>query len=459
MEKNAKKSTFDDYSLREVPKEQKYGMYNMFLTLSGSFGAIAVLFAGGVLGSGLNFGQSVVAVISGSIILAVIGSLTGVIGAYSGVSTYVGWRHPFGRWGGKLLGFALITVTTGIGWFAVESWFFGVVMNEIYPNSPFFSVGAAALWGGILFIISTYIGYRALSLLSYLILPQHVWLVAAGVLISVSLHGGWNKVLTAIPVQPVSLLSAITATVGLYIAGSLIAPDITRFARRPRDAVASWSLHMFVFYPFLILGAIAIVLLSGSVIITEDMLKLGMGIGVLLIILLGQWIINTVNLYSGSLSFTNFTNISRDKSSLIVGIIGTILAGYWGFVAGTSLTPFEQFITILGSLLPAAGGAVFAEFFVVSPRLKHIKDPFKRFSFEPGKSYPEINVVGILSVAIGGTFGILQSLGILLPNFGIAAVNALIISFVLYILLIYVFNAGRIKYELGEYRFIGEELK
>jgi purine-cytosine permease-like protein len=52
---------------------------------------------------------------------------------------------------------------------------------------------------------------------------------------------------------------------------------------------------MFVFYPFLIVGAVTIVLLAGSVIVTEDMIKLGMGLGVLLIIVLGQWIKNTVN--------------------------------------------------------------------------------------------------------------------------------------------------------------------
>jgi hypothetical protein len=41
------------------------------------------------------------------------------------------------------------------------------------------------------------------------------------------------------------------------------------------------------FYPFLIVGAVTIVLLAGSVIVTEDMIKLGMGLGVLLIIVLG----------------------------------------------------------------------------------------------------------------------------------------------------------------------------
>jgi len=453
MSQQKTKVTFDDYSLEEVPKEQRYSLYNLFLTLSAAFGAIAVIFAGGVLGGGLTFSDAILAVMIGNIILTVIGSLTGVIGAYSGLSTYVGWRFPFGRVLGKIFGFALITVTTGIGWFAVESWFFGVVMNEIYPNNPFFSVWAAALWGGVLMIISTYIGYRALSFLSYFILPQHVWLVAVGLLLAVSLHGGWGAVWTAHPSGSMTIAQAITATVGLYIAGSLIAPDITRFAKKARDAAVAWALHMFVFYPLLIIGAVAIVLLAGSVIVTEDMLKLGMGVGVLLIIVLGQWIINTVNLYSGSLSFTNAIPIRRDYSSIIVGIIGTILAAYWGYSAGSSLAPFESFITILGSLLPAAGGSVFADFFIVKPYLEGIKDPYLRFKLEPGKKYSEVNLVGLLSFSAGA------AVGLLLPDLGIAAINALLVAFVVHILLAFLFKKANIKYELGTYEYKGGVVK
>ncbi len=89
---------FDDYSLEEVPIVERYGLYNLFLTLSAAFGAIAVLFAGGVLGGGLNFIDSAIAVLTGgTTVLAIIGALSGAIGAYSGLSTYVGWRFPFGR--------------------------------------------------------------------------------------------------------------------------------------------------------------------------------------------------------------------------------------------------------------------------------------------------------------------------------------------------------------------------
>lgn len=46
MTTKSKKSIFDDYSLEEVLGVERYGLYNLFLTLSAAFGAIAVLFAG-----------------------------------------------------------------------------------------------------------------------------------------------------------------------------------------------------------------------------------------------------------------------------------------------------------------------------------------------------------------------------------------------------------------------------
>ena len=435
---------FDDYSREKVPERSRYGLYNMFFTLSGVFGAIAVIFAGGVLGTGETFNQAVIAVVAGVVIMSLIGSLTSAIGSYSGLSTYEGWRFPFGRWGGKISGFVLITITTGIGWFAVESWFFGVVINEIFPNNPFFSVGAAAIWGGALMILSTYIGYRAVSSLSYFIIPQHIWLILLGLGFIFALHGGFGSVFTIVPAGHLSLTAAITDVVGLYIAGTLIAPDITRFARKPRDAVIAWNLHMWIFYPFLVLGAVAIVLMTGSAIITADMLTLGMGVGVIIIIVLGQWIINTINLYSGSLSFSNFVPISREKSSLIVGVVGVAMAGYWGFSSGSSLAPFESFISILGEILPAVGGVVFAEFFIIKPYIHKIKDPVERFHFENGKTYDQLNVAGIAALAIGSATGIFVSIGI-------AAINSLVVAFSAYLMITAVLEKMKINYRLGKY--------
>lgn len=441
-------SKFDDYSLREVPKYERYGLYNMFLVFSSVYGAIAVIWAGGALGYGLTFIQATIAVLSGTAVLGILGALTAAIGAYSGLSTYILWRFPLGRWGGKIAGLLLITLTTGIGWYAVETWLFGIVMSEIFPHNPLFSVGIAAIWGGILMTVMTYVGYRMLSFLSYFSIPFHIWLVAIGIWIVLALKGGWEAVLTASPTHQMSLLAGISASVGLYSAGTIISPDIARFGKSAKDAALAWIYHIIFLYPFLILGGVAMVLVTGTYLVTNAMLDLGMGAGVLLIIVFGQFIINTDNLYSGSLSLVNFYPMRREIASIINGVIGTAVAAYIGFVAGSSITPFENFISFLGDILPPMGGVVLADFYILRRYILGIKDPHERYKFKKGEIYHNINIAGIIAVILGSLVGMFL-------NIGIAAINALIVAFFSYPLLYITLKKARIGPEILRYEYEG----
>ncbi|ARM77210.1 purine-cytosine permease family protein [Acidianus manzaensis] len=450
--KNEEKSKYDDYSLKEVPKHSRYGFFNIFLVFSSVYGAIAVIWGGGALGYGLTFSQAVIAVLSGTLVLAVLGSLIASIGAYSGLSTYVMWRHPLGRLGGKIAGFLLISITTGIGWYAVETWLFGIVISEIFPNNPFFSVGVASIWGGILMIIMTYIGYRMLSFMSYFTIPFHIWLIGIGIAIVLSLKGGFTAVVSATPTHYMSLLDGISAIIGLYSAGTIISSDISRFSKSAKDAASAWISHIIFLYPFLILGGVAIVLVTGSYLITNAMLDLGMGVGVLLIIIFGQFIINTDNLYSGSLSLVNLYPMRREIASIINGIIGTAIAAFIGFIAGSSITPFEDFISLLGDFLPAMGGIVIADFFIVRKYFNKMNDPYKRYQFTPGNVYYNVNIAGVLALALGSIVGFFI-------NLGIPAVNSLITGLLTYPLLYYLIKSLGKNPEILPYNYEGGDLK
>ncbi|MEM3489775.1 MAG: cytosine permease [Nitrososphaerota archaeon] len=358
--------TVDDYSLRKVPEGSRRGFFNMFMVLNASFAAIAVVWGGGALGYGLNFIGAVIAVFVASTILAIIGSLTGYMSAKSGGSTYLNWRYAFGIVPAGILGVPLIMVTTGIGWYAVETWLFGIVVSEVFTTGILHNIVFDSLWGGALMILATYIGYRALSFLTYVALPQHIWLIGVGFFIALALvPGGASHLLILKPTSPYPITTGITAAVGLYIAGALIAGDLTRFSRSGRTAWLSWTVHMYVIYPFLILGGVALVLVTGTYLVTGAMLTVGMGVAVLLIIVLGQLTINAVNLYAGSLSLVNLVKMNRGVSSLINGVIGVGIAAWIGYTSGASIAPFENFIGLLGDFLPAAAGVVIADFYIV----------------------------------------------------------------------------------------------
>ncbi len=426
----------------------------MFMVLNASFAAIAVVWGGGALGYGLDFVGAMIAVFSASVILAIIGSLTGFMSAKSGGSTYLNWRYGFGRIPSAILGVALIMVTTGIGWYAVESWLGGIVISEMITGGIFHNILFNTLWFGALMILVSFVGYRGLTITTYIAFPQHVWLIVVGFFIALAavggLSGGWSHLLSITPIHPFSIAAGITAAIGLYIAGALIAGDYARYSKNGKIAVVSWSAHMFIFYPVLILGGVALVLVTGSYLVTQAMLDVGMGVAVLLIIVLGQMVINAVNLYSGALSLVNFIRIKRAWAAIITGIIGTGVAAWIAYTSGSSITPFENFITYLGSLLPAAAGVVIADFFVQKPLFKGIKKYEDRYQFTETGKYPEVNVNGLISFALGATIGLGASLNVF-SVWGIPAVNALLVSLVAYIVIAYICKVAKIRYEFGEY--------
>lgn len=438
-----------DYAVTPVPESERRTLLNLFFVYSGVLAVIAAIFGGGVLGAGLAFGDMIVAVLIGALILGVVGSLTAAMGGYTGCSTYVNMRYPFGRIGAWIAGFLLITITTGIGWFAFEAWLFGVITAQLFPNVVIMSVGVAALWGGLVMTSTAVVGYRGLSVLSYLTVPAFVLIAIVGFWSSIATEGGFSALLAAEPANPLPLTQGVTAAVGLYIAGAIITSDIGRFARRPYHGAIAWTVQIFTIFPVLLVGGGVMVLMTGASEIAAGMAALGMGLGAFLMAILGMWTTNDNNLYSGALAVSNFTKIKKSYITLALGVIGSVIAAGVGFGWAASMDPFLEFITWLGRFLPAVAGVMIADFYVVRPYLEDRRDVGSRYLFQPGAEYPQINLAGVIAFFAAALIGGGVIPGITLP--GAEAVNALVLGFVFHIVLVWVFKRANVKYELGTY--------
>lgn len=438
-----------DYAVTPVPATERRTLLNLFFVYSGVLAVIAAIFGGGVLGAGLAFADMIVVVLIAALILAVIGSLTAAMGGYTGCSTYVNMRYPFGRVGAWIAGFLLITITTGIGWFAFEAWLFGVITDQLFPNVLIMGVGVAALWGGLVMTSTAVVGYRGLSLISYLTVPAFILIALVGVWSSVATQGGFGELLDTEPAAPMPLTQGVTAAVGLYIAGAIVTSDIGRFARRPSHGAVAWAVQIFTIFPVLLIGGGVMVLMTGTEQIAASMAALGMGIGAFVMAILGMWTTNDNNLYSGALAVSNFTKIRKAYITLTLGVIGSVIAAAVGFGWAASMDPFVEFITWLGRFLPAVAGVMIADFYIVRPFLEQKRDPRSRYVFEPGAEYSQINLAGVIALFAGALIGGGLIPGIALP--GIEAVSALVLGFVFHIVLVWVFQRAKVRYELGTY--------
>lgn len=433
-----------DYSLVPVPDEALRTTTAIFFVFTGVLACIAALWGGAVLGLQYTFTEMIWVAIVGCLIQGVIGFLTAYMGAASRLSTYANMAWPYGRYGAFLWGLALAGITCGIGWFAVETWLFGVMMRDLMPDNPLMSVGVASIWGGLLMMTTAAIGIKGIAFLSYLTVP--FWIILAGISFSagIMVGGGWEKVLLAQPVQPAPFGVGVAQVVGLYIAGATITPDVARFAKSRVGAGLAWFVQVMIVEVFFLVGAGALTLATGGARITESLLAVGVGLGAYLLAVLGQWTTNDNNLYSGALNWALISPISRRTLVIIQGLIGTAMAAYVGFVAGASFDPFIAFLTFLGSFVPAVAGTLIADFYVYRGLYKKIPVT-ERYKLRLGDKIPEINLTGWISTAIGG------ALGTWVITAGIPSLNSLLISFVLYCILAIALDKAGVQLTIGQF--------
>jgi len=436
-----------DYAITAVPADQLKSTFGMFLVFTGVLICIAVIWGGGALGNTLSFGDMMTAIYVGSLILGIIGFLTAMVGGYCRTSTYVILRHSFGRDGSKLAGAAVSGIGCGIGWFFIQAWMFGTVLQtiaaELWRTVPFWAEApVAAFWGAILMTLTAAFGYRGIAFLSYLAVPLFLIVLAGGSNAAISEAGGFGAAMSAQPAGSMGLGAAITAVVGMYVAGATITSDIARYAERPTSGSWAWFWQVILLQPPLMLAGGLLTLLTPKGDVAQAMAHLGIGLGALVLIIFGQWTTNDNNLYNGALAFANTVRMKKSHITIIMGFIGAILASLTASgVFGAD--PFIGFLSQLGRFLPPIAGVLIADFFIFRPYVKGIRDPKQRYVFGPGTSYSRYNLAGLVAWIAGGW------LCVYIP--GIVALNSILLGFVVYLVLSALCHTAGVRYEVGEY--------
>jgi cytosine permease len=136
--------------------------------------------------------------------------------------------------------------------------------------------------------------------------------------------------------------------------------------------------------------------------------------------------INDWNLYSGGLGLVNAINVlsgrkvSRVHVTLAIGIVGSFLA------AAGILNHFTTFLDELGVLIPPVAGIMIAEYFVVKQWRGDLDEARERGEL-PAHA-PEWVPAGLAAWLAGWAMGKFL-------NWGVPALNALIVAVVVYVIL------------------------
>ena len=408
-----------DYSLEAIPQSEKKGFMSMLVVMLGFAFFSASMIAGGNIGTSLNMGDFLKAVILGNILLCIYTGLLACIAGDTGLSTHLLARYSFGEKGSYLLS-GLVSITQ-VGWFGV-----GVAMFAI----PVSKVTGINLWtliivSGLLMTATAYFGMKSLTILSMIAVPAIAILGSVSAGKAIGDVGGISGLLAIKPSGTMTMSAALAAVVGTFISGGTLTPDFTRFSKDRKTAMSTTVIAFLVGNSLMLaFGAIG-AMVTGQSDISEVMFTQGLIIPAIIILGLNIWTTNDNALYGSGLGFANITKQPKSRMVIINGIVGTLL----------SMILYNNFMTwlnILNSFIPATGAVIIADYFIIN------KGKYTDFKTTKFKS---VNISAIIAW-VAGVIGAYT-----IP--GITPVNSVLTTVVTYVVLTKLTTKKEIEVELA----------
>ena len=156
----------DEYSNARVPMSARKSWLSLLTVSLGYVFVVTSMQAGGNMGVGLTFTDTVLATLLSSAILAVLACAMGVISAKTGMSTGLLSKYSFGK-AGTYVPVAIVVITT-IGWFSIDAYLIGQTTNTLFPVIPIIPV---AILGGIGMTFTAMRGMKWMTYLSNIAVP------------------------------------------------------------------------------------------------------------------------------------------------------------------------------------------------------------------------------------------------------------------------------------------------
>jgi len=393
VEKNAPVDS--DFSLEAVPESARKGFRSLFFVMLGFTFFSASMSVGAKLGNGLDLSGFIWACLIGGLILCIYCGFLAYIGADTGMTMDLLCRRVFGKKGSYLSSFVL--GFTQIGWFGV-----GVAMFSI-PTAQLIGINEWILTiaAGLLMTATAATGMKALEVVSTISVPLIVILGVYSMVTAAGDGGGLIAIFEQ-SAGKITIFTGIGFVIGSFISGGTATPNFIRFARTKKIAVWTTIIAFFIGNTLMFCFGAVGGAFTGKDDIFYVMIAQGLAIPAIIVLGANIWTTNNNALYTGGLALANIFNVRMKLTTWIAGFVGTALAIwlYWNFVG---------WLNILNCALPPIGIIVILDYF---------KNRSKFQSTYATKNINWFNVFGIIIGAIAAN----------LISWGIAAVNAMVIA-------------------------------
>ena len=372
----------------------------------------------------------------GSILVVIIGSIMGYIGAVDRMSSYLLVRVTFGDKGAALVNIAF--AISLMGWFGLNINLFMDTVGRLALDLWGLNIPKVllAILASTCMTLTTLIGFKAINWLSVLLIPILIIVTALFARSAFSSYEwldfmAMNTPARAIGNNAMSIGDGISWVVGGVIIGAVILPDITRFIRQRSGAIYT-AVSNYLIVNILVMAVAGLAGVSAGVysgyfdadgvtrtdVILKLMLDVNLGIGAFIIIIAGSWVLNSLNLYSTVLSTkATFPKLNTKWLTIILGAIGVIAALL------NILGAFETFLWYLSIVFVPVAGVLIVDRLFVRPAA---------YRLETLENNNYLNISAFLAWAIGAAVAILADRGTISTLTNIGALDALLLSAVIY---------------------------
>jgi cytosine permease len=355
----------NEFATEPVPDEHTVAWFRVALVAAMVAFSLPTFLTGLEISAAASPPRAAAMLLVGAIILTVLGSITAGIGASTRLSSYMLNRIAFGVKGASLVNLAF--AVSLLGWFGVNIDLFSGAVIRLARDLFEVTVPAwpVELFAGLIMTLTTFFGFRAINLLSILLVP--VLMLVTVRLISGSLEiSPLENIMARSSDLEVSFGDGVSSVVGAVIVGAVILPDISRFIMHWRQAVYAVLITYF-FIDLLVTGAGAI---AGAALADDDLLNimitLGIGWGAFAVVIFGSWVLNSLNLYSTMLSIESTTEgFDNHMLILVTGALGTLAAFF------NILDVFLSFLFYLSIVFVPVAGVIAVDYLLLRREAYH----------------------------------------------------------------------------------------
>ncbi|MEC8267837.1 MAG: cytosine permease [Pseudomonadota bacterium] len=407
-------SKHDEFSTHAVPTDARVASFRVAAVASMVSFSLPTFIAGIEVSSGVGPDLTVAAILGGALVIFLIGWLMGSIGARTGFNSYLLVRLAFGDAGARVVNLAFSISL--LGWFGINLNLFGLAIaglsDELFGIIP--PELLVTIVASLLITVTTIIGFRAINLVSTLMIPVLAF-VAMALLVTATSQ---TAPVVAASQGEMSLGDGISAIVGSIVIGSIIMPDITRFLRTSGGALLTSGISYMIAQPFVMWVAASAAMVLGTEDIISIMLTLGLGLGAFVIIIAGSWVLNALNLYSAVLGVTaSFPRLSARVVTVVLGVIG-VTAGLMNI-----LDSFVTFLFYLSVVFIPVAGVIIVDHFIARPEAYRVTEV---------EDNQPLNRWGLLAWFMGAAIALAASEGFIGSVTRVSALDAMLTTAVLY---------------------------